>query len=130
MNSASRPDPLGSPPKVPQRLSCHSYPGQVPNILPEGAWGQFRLADQIGHALRVPPGCDIHLASDSTLGLYPKYEFNAAPGRSVRKGEKKWINKFFANQSDSVVRAPWMVCGATIQDITAGLAELSDEDVD
>ena len=114
----------------PLRLSCQGYPGQVPLIQPEGTWGENKLARQIGHALRVPYKCDIHIVSDSTLGLYPEYVYDDVLKTEVRHGEKKWINKFFASETDSSVREPWMYCGATIQDITAGMAALSDDEVD
>ena len=64
------------------------------------------------------------------VGVVPEYVFDEAQQTQVRHGKKQWVTEFSASETDSSVRAPWTYCGATIQDITAGLAALSDDEVD
>ena len=113
----------------PSVFTAQGYPGQVPILRPEigDAWGTHRIADQVGKALHIPAGCNVQLVSDSTLGLYPKYEFNEARGKEVAVGKKVWITSFFREMSGCTVKDEILECGATIQGLTAAMAAQSDE---
>ena len=86
----------------PAQLTCGEAPGQVPLVQ---AHGEVREAAQMALALRVPPQCRIHFATDSTLGFYPQKK---GQGRTPMDGTFKHTNW------PSVVTAN-ISCGAQLQ---------------
>ena len=66
-------------------------------------------------ALRVPPNCAIHFASDSTLGFYPK-----------SKGKRTPMDGTYRHHNWGQIVRSNIVCGAQLQDITSDLSRMSE----
>ena len=108
----------------PAKLVHGAYPGQVP-VVRATSWvgtGTMTGSQALGVALRVPPTCAIHLASDSTLKMYPVG--NPLTGEKVR-GKAVTVSHLVRNANWNIDFTESIVSGATLQEISERLGTMS-----